>query len=230
MNRLVTSNYKYWIVSFSLEDAHIIEANTSDDIVRNPKTTFKVLYRDLRYRYVDIDKEAKTELANRRMRPDPRVLADQKINVNDLLVSLQSKGSTIDIESLKQNLELAQLLANFDPEGFQEKIKEYEMTKRQSDEELLESIYTELKQKRNYTPQIIQNFTLGGLLFGLPQAGYIVGKKAYQTLEDSLDSLYYAWEGIRTSPEKVLFIRRLENLSSKEAQRRLLLTFSEIFT
>ncbi|MDP3699163.1 MAG: hypothetical protein Q8R47_06280 [Nanoarchaeota archaeon] len=195
MSLLTIPECKYWIVSFSLDDAHIVEANNSVDILKNTIRTLWVQYQDLRHKYLlNIDEEAQKITQGKKSDFDPRILLNPNTTVDDLLALPQLKGR----ENKREDFAVMLKVAKFAPEYILEKvIREYDEAQRIPQEELYIRIKAELEQKRNYVPKQIRNLTFGELAFVLPQAGYGVGQKGFVTLDQALDELYYAWKELR---------------------------------
>ncbi len=218
--------YKFWIISFTIDDAHIVEANGQDNVFRNPISTFRVYYEKLKYRYIDMEEEAKKIVRIRKSEPDPRFLLDPKNTIDDILALPEMEGRQKDREYLSR---LTKQLRTM-PGDLREKfIRDYEEAQQKSEEELYEIVLAELKQKQNYTPEQIGHFTKGELYFGLPQASYITGKKGFVTMNDALYALYSAWENIRSDVEKIKLMRGLEMLASDGAKRRISEVFEKLF-
>lgn len=199
MTELVKLSERYWVISISFEDAHLVEADSLEEIKRNPINTFQVHYRDLRYNYINIDQEAQNLAKERKSQINPRILLDQNNTLDYILALPQMKGREIDRDSLTKSLELIRIM----PEDLQKRrIKEYEEMQQKSEAQLYQEIINHLRQKQNYYPTKIKNLTPLELKIGLPQAGYITGRKGFVSMSDALDGLYQAWQEIRNDLKK----------------------------
>lgn len=208
---------RYWIVSFGLYDAHIVEADGEDAIATNPIRTYRVNHRYLRHSYGNIDEKIQAKFENQRMIIDPRIMVDHSADVDSLLAELKLNGSSIDRESLEARVDLARLLAGIYPEGFDEQVQRYERIQSMPDSKLYEEIRADLKRKSEYVPPQIHNLTRNELELGLPQAGYITGKQGYESMAKALDALYNAWENIMADPEKMKAVESPETYEGTDS-------------
>src|SRR3989344_96591 len=204
------SECKYWVISFSLDDAHIVEAHNSVDIVNNPIKTLRMQYSDLRYKYINIDEEARKLTLRRKSQIDPRILFDSNITIDDLLALPQMEGRKDEREHLAKTLELIKMA----PQDIRDrKVREYDEIQIISQEGLYAQIKTELEQKKDYAPKQIQHLTFGEINFGLSQAGYEIGQKGFVTLDQALDELYHVWEEMRNNfNDKVGLMNKKEDI------------------
>jgi len=214
LDKLIKKENKYWVITFSVDDAHIVEAD-EEEIYTNPVKTWRVYYRDLKYKYINVDEEAKKTINERKNMIDPRILFNSKYTINDVLALPQMKHRVKDKDYLKSSLHLLRE-APYYVKG--KKIREYDEAKKLPYEKLYRRIRQELEQKKHYVPQQIRKFTQGELMFGLPQAGYLVGKIGFPTFEQAIDSLYTVWEKTRKTPE---IFTGLEKITGAEAQKNM---------
>ncbi len=218
MSQIVQQANKYWIITFSSTDAHIVKTDKKE--IFNPAKTYRVYQDRLKYRFLDIDSQARKEVKAIVESIDPNLLIDTGSLALDEILSqpwMQDIDKNIDLDFLEKALKS---LREAPEEIKRERIRRYDLA--QTDpEELYQEIKRDLEQKRDSTVEEIPNFTKGELLFGLPQAGYVQGLKGFPNLDSALKTLYSAWESIRRDPEKMKLAMALETQAPREAQKRI---------
>ncbi len=223
MDQLAEQN-RYWIISFTSDDAHVIETKQGDGPSK-PLRTLRVHYRDLKYKYMDIEKEARRLAEAEKNQVDPRILLD-KNNSIEYILSLPQIRDREDKEFF------VDMLKHFreGPDDFHETyIRKYDDAQKKTLEELYLEIRGGLEEKRDYVPKEIGNLTQGELSLGLPGAGYITGTADFTTLDDALSALYYRWEDIWNDIEKVKYMEELEGFAVYVAQERMSKIFGGLF-
>ncbi len=181
---------QYWIISFSETDAHIVKANNPDN-VEDHEQTFKVDYRELRYKYIDIEKEAREEARSKKHQIDPRILLDESKTIEDIL----KLDYFIERQTEKEYLTKILTLIRKAPENIKrDKIKEYIRLQEMSEENIYAEEIIKLGIKKDYNPKKIKNFTELEFKFALPQAGYSYRRDGFENIDQLLLELYNNWE------------------------------------
>lgn len=220
----ISAENRYWIISFTLDDAHVIETEQGEDYSK-PLRTFRVYYRDLKYKYMDIEKEARRDAILRKEQLDPRIVFNLNYSI-EYVLSLPPMNDRKDKESLAETLGALREMADYLKEEF---IAKYDDAQRMSEEELYRQIHDELEKKKDYVPEEIRKLTQGELSLGLPQAGYLTGAVEFTTLDNALSALDHRWKDIWNDAEKIKYMKELELLASNVAQERMPEIFGGLF-
>lgn len=186
----------FYVISYTDDyDAHIVEAESMTMAFNAPVKTYRVYRHGLKYRYCDLDSEARKEVESiKNKRIDPKILCDPSITLEEILRLPQMKGREKDIEFM----EGIRFLAMTAPDDIKEKhFRRYELAHSNPDE-LYRELKAEFETERDNAVIEIRPFTQTEYKFGLRQAGYCLGFKKFINLEEALLDLYNAWnENIR---------------------------------
>ena len=187
-------NNLYWVVSISENDGHVMETARDPTNAHNPVRTWRVLYHSLRYRFIDLEEEARIITQKRKSEIDPRKLADPRNTIDDILALPQMKGREKEREYLAKVLEF---IRKVPADILRRKTAEYDQGQELSTEELYEKVKRDLEQRRNYVPEEITPFTPYELSTKLPEAGYTIIMKDFEEFDGALRYLHHRWEAER---------------------------------
>jgi len=191
-------NNRFWIISLSEYDAHIVEANSKEEVFNNPVRTYRVHHRDLKYKYLDLDTETKREVKRIKEWVDPEILYDPNTTVDDFLSLPQVKNKKGSRKYHEFNLEMFRKVSE---DKKQEEIRRYKLAQTDPDK-LYQEIRQELEKRGKSAAKEIHNLTKLEIRHGLPQAGYSVGMGGeFPDLDSALDALYNKWEKLFNDPE-----------------------------
>lgn len=181
----------FYVISYSDDyGAHIVEAENMAMAFNAPLKTYRVYRHELKYRYCDLDSEARKEAERIKSRVDPRIICNPAVTLEEILLLPQMKGRETDIEFLKAT---RTLLMEAPDDIKKKQYRRYELA-HSNPGELYAEIKAELKTKMERAVMEIKPFTQTEYRLGLQQAGYSLGLKKFAGLEEALLDLHNAWE------------------------------------
>jgi len=200
MEHIILDDKHSWVVLFGLDEARIIEARCMEDALSSPSSMYRVSFIDLKYRYLDLGKEAAKLAESIKKGPDPGLFYSKDAGVEKILSLPECKDKNVDPSLLKMQLDICKSY----PEHIKQRhIHEYDLAQKDP-AALEEEIKSTMEEHRDSA--VLQIEGLKPIDFASAPSGSLSfkGMRGFPSLETAINELYASWSSLPWQQAKAM--------------------------
>ncbi len=192
MEASIREGERCWAVLFGLDESRVIRARSIDEVYSKPEALYKISFIDLKYRFLDIDKETDKMVETVRRGPDPRLFYGADASAKKIVALPECKNKNVNKALLEMQLDLYK----YYPEHIKQRhIREYDLGQRDPTA-LRDEIRSAIVEHANSAVLQLDGIKPADFVSAPTRSLSMKGVKAFPNLEIAINEIYASWSAL----------------------------------